>query len=1450
MNTFGAGVTDRVVGLDFCSLSQDEIRRLSVTDIYNKETSERTSKDRSHTLNDGSTGVTSDPQSVCLSCGEHELCPGHYGRIDLAVPCFSPSYMTHILKILRVLCWNCSKPRINFTQKLLNKLKCIKIRQDKIKYLIALCKTVHACTHCKSPVRKFMFGKKNVFMLHMSNPKQFVNAQDVFDVFKKVSDADAQAMGITRPENMIITSLIVPPPVLRPQVLKENGTRSEEPLTFKLSDVIKANNAVNADPTEKNVVSLQYYVASFIDSNTVCPASIKKAVRKNTRGMTQAIGGKEGIVRMLIMGSRADFSARSVVESDPNLKINQVGVPQQILFAQFFTETATVHNIEWLQTMVDRGHTHPLGARHIFKFPIFQEIDLKTCPTTSPERQLAIGDKVERYYRTGDWVHLNRQPTLHGPSIQGMQIVAREGKTICINSAVCTSMNADFDGDELNLHFPQTHEAAVEVMCLMNTNKHVINITNSNPIIYPIQDTILGMHLLIKDPDINHTFVSDILMACDAMPSEAQLHNQFNRFTHPSVPGKDLFSLILPEEFGGVFGDKDDDDVLVIADGRVQNSDSSNILINKSVLASGHGSIIHRINECKGSHVALEFMFKAQKMAAAYLLCKSFSIGPEAIDLPRSIRDHVNSTIQMAKEDIDEMLAACHAGTLPRLPGMDKTESLEVLSARLLNNKCINAVSAKVAGLVPEDNKILTMVKAKSKGSATNMTQSGYALFQQNFNGKRPVQGWKGRVLTSFPKFSNHPQHLGMVANSFSSGLTGPEFTMTGFGGRGGLIDTACNTAITGYAQRRLTKGLEGVVMQGDLTLRNHHGHVILFNYGGNSFHPAKETRQKMWIAKKSLAQLETETNGCVAAAIRRGMQNVAPDIDNLNYEFIMDVDSEEGEWESLGKGRVWYGKHVQPIHDYVFSAINIPWLLECGGVKKAHPQNDVENSFEEHNFRRKQFCVRARQLVPCLEIDENTDLKVNPMSPCSVFDLLLLQNTTWMQSGAAILKKFGSVCAFWDEVWETFKTALCAPGEPCGFWAALAIGEPSTQFTLNTFHSSGLASGQNLGLVRVNEIINCGKQIGCPLVKVYMDGTVPKHVLRARLSHTTLSSLATSEKFIGMPPMDTDWVHMWSCVNEDTWFQENTDFQFVVRVKIPIKELKCKFNIVDDVVSILASSSASAHFVAIDEHPVELGYAVILCIETDVRDWVSFLKFENTLMSMSIAGIKGVGNAVVEKIPCTRFDAELGVVHEEESILVAKGSNIMDIMCQRGVDARRTYTNDINAIFETLGIEAARAAIEKEIIDVLDNHEMFVNEKHIHIVSGVVCFGGESLVSFTRFGINRGANSTAMKASFEESVEMFSEASAHNVCNKIKCVPDHIFFGMLCKLGTGVTQVDVDASAILKYCSNHENQMPQILEEMSSGNAFDEFAMEADYAEDTPGPYIPQDVLDYLGDN
>ena len=193
------------------------------------------------------------------------------------------------------------------------------------------------------------------------------------------------------------------------------------------------------------------------------------------------------------MGKRVDFSSRTVITPDPSLEVDELGVPEEIAKTLTFPEEVTEFNIDQLKSLISNGpHKWP-GAKYIVR-PDGRYIDL-SCLAIRSDAQIEPGYVVERHIRDGDFVVFNRQPSLHKMSIMGHRIQILPHQTFRMNLSVTSPYNADFDGDEMNMHIPQSYEATAEVREIMHVPKQILNPQSHKPIMGIVQDSLLGCML-------------------------------------------------------------------------------------------------------------------------------------------------------------------------------------------------------------------------------------------------------------------------------------------------------------------------------------------------------------------------------------------------------------------------------------------------------------------------------------------------------------------------------------------------------------------------------------------------------------------------------------------------------------------------------------------------------------------------------------------------------------------------------------------------------------------------------------------------------------------------------------------------------------------------------------------------------------------------------------------
>jgi DNA-directed RNA polymerase II subunit RPB1 len=457
---------ETVKGIQFCIMSPEEIIARSVAEVLTTDTFCGTEAQKNG-LFDPRMGVI-DNNKVCGTCEQkNTFCPGHFGHITLAKPVFYIQFFEYVRRLLKCVCYRCSKLLIDIDspemKAILSKKHSRQKRFDLIYKLCAKPAKGKKCEHndgcgAKCPDKISKDGIVRIVMewkeiANAELKKQIFTAEDVLRIFKRISDADAEILGFhrkyNRPEWMICTHLPVPPPAVRPSVRNDTGQRMEDDLTHKLCDIVKANNQVKQKIDKKAtkeqldtyVGLLQYHVATLIDNQIPGIGPSMQRTGRPLRSLFERLKSKEGRIRGNLMGKRVDFSARTVITPDPNISIDEIGVPIKIAMNLTFPEVVNKYNKEELTKLVRNGpDTYP-GAKYIRKQNPLRTIRLKNIDTSGIV--LEDGDVVDRHLRNGDYVLFNRQPSLHKMSMQGHRVRVMPYDTFRLNACVCKSFNAD-----------------------------------------------------------------------------------------------------------------------------------------------------------------------------------------------------------------------------------------------------------------------------------------------------------------------------------------------------------------------------------------------------------------------------------------------------------------------------------------------------------------------------------------------------------------------------------------------------------------------------------------------------------------------------------------------------------------------------------------------------------------------------------------------------------------------------------------------------------------------------------------------------------------------------------------------------------------------------------------------------------------------------------------------
>jgi len=856
--------------INFGLFSPQDVRKISVVEIQTPDTYDEDGAPINAGLMDGRLG-TLEPRQRCKTCGNTAIrCPGHFGHIELAVPIIHIEFTKIIYDLLRSTCRNCG--RILLPDETIKK---VQAKVEKTRQLLGLVpdevyKTImqdtknKQCPHCAAAQYKITFEKPTKFSEQIPDSgSEPLTPSIVRERMERISDDDLQLLGFNpkaaRPEWMVLQVLPVPPVYVRPSITLESGIRSEDDLTHKLVDIIRINQRLkeNMDAGAPTLIIqdlselLQYHVTTYFNNEASGIPPARHRSGRALKTLSQRLKGKEGRFRSNLSGKRVDFSARTVVSPDPNLDINEVGVPMEIAMRLSVPEKVTEWNIEEMRKLVANGPENYPGALYIIR-PDGKRIRLEfVVDREKIGEAVEAGFIVERHLKNGDIAIFNRQPSLHRMSIMAHYVRVLPYKTFRLHLCVCPPYNADFDGDEMNLHVPQSEEARTEALLLMQVQDQILSPRFGGPIIGAIRDFITSAYLFTRFS--NYVTRSEVHKLLLAAKYEGPLPEPKIKTPQPLWSGKQIFSLFLPKDMNYVLKanicqgcvkcleeECQHDAYVVVKNGEL----ISGVIDRRSIGAEQSESLLHRIIKDYGSQAGREFLNKITRMLKLYISMRGFTYSYDELVLSPKAEDRIKKTMERIEKKIEELIESYRKGTLPRLPGQTIEDSFEIY----VMNELAKArdESGKIAD---EDftleNSGIVMTRTGARGSSLNIGQISACVGQQSVRGKRILRGYVDRALSHFQSGDQRPKARGFVYSSYQSGLDVIEFFFHAMGGREGLVDTAVRTQQSGYMQRRLINALEHIRLEYDGTVRNSAGDIIQFQYGEDGVDPAKSDHGK-----------------------------------------------------------------------------------------------------------------------------------------------------------------------------------------------------------------------------------------------------------------------------------------------------------------------------------------------------------------------------------------------------------------------------------------------------------------------------------------------------------------------------------------------------------------------------------------------------------------------------
>jgi DNA-directed RNA polymerase II subunit RPB1 len=1466
----------KIIGVQFSMLSPEEIRKNSVVELTSRDTYIN-NKPVIGGLFDPRMGVL-EPGLICPTDGLTYIdTPGYFGHIELARPVFFIQHLKEIMKICRCICFKCSKLLMNKNQ---HKHVLEMTAEDKWEYVNNISSKIKRCGDfiedgcgCKQPDKIKVESMANLYAIwdnlgeestEEDKKKEMrirMTPEIVLKIFKRISDEDVNFMGFnsswSRPEWMICQVLPVPPPAVRPSVKHDAQQRSEDDLTHIFSNIIKTNDDLmkkikendKSNAIEGLTTLLQYFIAMIVNNKVKGSEPMAQRSGRPLQCIMGRLNSKNGRIRGNLMGKRVDFSARSVITGDPNLSICQLGIPLKI--AMNITKPVSVNdrNRDFLLKLIQNGpDVHP-GAK-ILERKNGENISLRNVDRNSI--RLENGDIVHRHMMDNDAVLFNRQPSLHRMSMMAHIVkIMKKGDTFRMNVGDTKPYNADFDGDEMNLHMPQNVLAETELRHLAAIPYQIISPSANSPIIGIFQDSLLGSFRFTRENiSFNARDAMNLLMMYNNV-NVNELREKGNKITSFDILSQIIPPLTLMYKTK-LFKDNEEyntsNNVLEIRNGKYIRGQ-----IEKSVLGSSTKGIIHRIFNDFGNSTTTNFIDDLQNIITEYMKTSSFSVGVSDLISDKKTSAEIMQVITNQKLEVQTVIDQVHLGIFKNNTANTNHQEFEMRINNILNTATEKSGNIGNKSL-HKSNRFVMIVNSGSKGNPLNISQMISCLGQQNVDGKRIPYGFDSRTLPHYFKYDDSPNARGFIESSYITGLTAPELFFHAMGGRIGLIDTAVKTSQTGYIQRRLIKGLEDLKVEYDMTVRNSKGKIVQFSYGEDGFDSTKIENQYIHLVEMSIEDVYMHYNII-------GLNNYDKDLLTI-----------------YSKGTVSRLKK-QLKESEEKCEFYIKMMLEAR-------DDIVKNVFHYKNDNSIKLPVAFQHIIANIQgqinVNSNSIVDITPfetfklieeyykkledfhfIKPNKLFEIMyyyylsprdLLIQKRFHRKGIILLLEHILLC---------YKQSIVHPGEMVGIISGQSIGEPSTQLTLNTFHNAGVSSKSNVtrGIPRIEEILRLTKNPKNPSMTVFLKPQDQLDQERAgnfanMLEHTKLSDLVKSvqicfdpiekntaiiedkllmEQFYEFEKLIEDCnMNELNIVNESP--EQNTSSsksKWIVRMELDAENMLDKNITMDDINFAIKNGHHGSDIQCVysDYNTDKLVFRIRVnssilsktkkkgaVVSLDQTDEIYLLKnFQDSLLNnVVLRGVNGIQNVLTRKLQ-NMVTLEDGKYNRKDIwVLETTGSNLLDTFSLDFIDYKRSYSNDIREVYNVLGIEAAKEILYNELFEVMEYAGVYINHHHLSLLCDrMTC--NKDMTEIFRSGILNDNIGPLSKSTFEVHTEVLLQASRHSEFDEVNSVSSSVMLGQYGNFGTNMFNLLLDMDEFEKldnamvYLDNQQNEIEEM---------------------------------------
>lgn len=1363
---------------------------------------------------------TTDHSWDCKTCHhDKKFCEGHAGSINLKYPVPSPLYIKQIIKWLKVICFKCGKPVMEVYP------------GDNLASLSSKVPKITKCVNCKSYHPHIIKDKTDYVSINMEiyeektdkavlKPKLLEKTQlyphQIKLIFEKISNETLQLLNqplSAHPSKFILSTIRAPPNTIRPNINKIGGGRSNNnDLTVLMQMIMKSNEqlpqTIPREPDQDMSVQIHNLglgVYELIKGSSA--TSTKRGLTTQTSNKTTQLTSiakrlprKDGRIRKNLNGRRVQNMARSSITCDPSLPLDTIGISIAIAKNIQIPIVVRDYNYKEMEIYFNNGIERYPGCTKITKAKTGATFWIGKVNTV-----LEIGDILYRDLIDGDYVNFNRQPSLESSSISCVKIrIMQRGGTFRFNVLLVSLWGADFDGDEMNILFPQSKRTINEISNLASTKQFFISYKNARPKIGQAQDSVIGLAKMTE----SHVTINK-LYAMQLFGHTPVVYN----FDKEFYSGRDIISILLNSTNNKInFSTKALSFDVSHAPFRTYDPEEINVKIDRGNLISGmldgasisggvRGSISHVIHNKSGAQAALDITFWMQQLGLSDQMNRGNSINVRDFMLPRSNLDKIKEIEGMIIADSERITSQLHDGKI--IPPLGKTIS-EYYEGMQMN--ALNPGDAFyehiITGIDPKHNNFYKMVETGARGKFYNFKNVLAAIGSLEINGERMKEIFGGRVLPYFTKDDPDPRSRGYVANSYISGVDSAEFMLLTMQERYQLINKALSTSITGEQNRRAIKNLESSIIDNQRKLTKDKK-VIQFMYGGDGV----DARFLEFVIFPTMSKDLSD------AEFKKKYYTKFPSGDEEFAQLVADREEYRKLFLTFELTR------NSPYTDKANLPVNVARIIEDAvfnfQLKKSNKKLDRVVAYKSITEFLKRIdyillnesCWRNNKPIPRFMESANKLLKINLRSHLNIANLE--RENIHNEALVVILQ----------DILVAYSKSLISYGLSVGILAAQSISEPMTQMVLDSHKTAAAKSTRKQGMFRIKEILGARPtdKMKAPSMTLHL---LPEHRKNKAKAQEVANKIEMMDfkRFVKAwqlfyepygKPQHPQYAHEESMIKSfekyNTHIKAPADLtNWVLRIDINKEELILKQMNMETIYDKIRVNFPFTHVIYTHDNSQKIVMRIYVRNSFSKKGFITTEMMQELIEEMLntvIRGIAGIKAAYVQEANVTEIQEDNSLKTNKVFYIFTDGTNLESVLEIPEIDPTLAQSDSIIEMYEIFGITCGYV----KIIDELRHQVDAASYRHYSVYAAEMTYNG-TITSIDRYGSKKRDASYMLRISDASPLGVIEEAALHGRVDPLKGVSAPIMVGKTPEVGDLYNTFKIDHNFVRDNLQNLES--------------------------------------------